>query len=74
MEEKGKTPAQLRREQLMDSRKNGYDRLSVADEAAMKGYCEDYKKFLDAAKTEREAVDETSAWPRPGALPPLPGA
>jgi len=30
----------------------------VADEAAMKGYCEDYKKFLDAAKTEREAVDE----------------
>ncbi len=59
MEEKGKTPAQLRREQLMDSRKNGYDRLSVADEAAMKGYCEDYKKFLDAAKTEREAVDET---------------
>ena len=58
MEEKEKTPAQIRREQLMSSPKNGYDRLSVEDEAAMKGYCEDYKKFLDAAKTEREAVDE----------------
>ena len=58
MEEKEKTPAQIRREQLMNSPKNGYDRLSVEDEAAMKGYCEDYKKFLDAAKTEREAVDE----------------
>ena len=58
MEEKIKTPAQQRREQLMNDKKNGYDRLSVADEAAMKGYCEDYKRFLDAAKTEREAVDE----------------
>lgn len=58
MDEKVKTPAQQRRDQLLDNKKNGYDRLSVADEAAMKGYCEDYKKFLDAAKTEREAVDE----------------
>ncbi len=58
MEEKEKTPAQLRREELLDPRKNGYDRLTAEDEEAMKGYCEDYKQFLDAAKTEREAVDE----------------
>lgn len=58
MEEKEKTPAQLRREALLDDRKNGYDRLTPEDEEAMQSYCEDYKKFLDAAKTEREAVDE----------------
>ena len=58
MDEKVKTPAQLRRERLLDDKKNGYDRLSAADETAMQSYCEDYKKFLDAAKTEREAVDE----------------
>ncbi len=58
MEEKEKTAGQLRREALLDQRKNGYDRLTAEDEAAMKSYCEDYKKFLDGAKTEREAVDE----------------
>lgn len=56
--EKQKTPGQLRRAALMDERKNGYDRLTPVDEAAMFAYCEEYKKFLDAAKTEREAVDE----------------
>ena len=59
MEEKEKTTGQLRREALLDERKNGYDRLTMEDEAAMNSYCEDYKRFLDAAKTEREAVDET---------------
>ena len=59
MENKEKTPAQLRREELMDNRTNGYDALSAEDEAAMQSYCEDYKKFLNAAKTEREAVSET---------------
>jgi len=58
MEEKAKTAGELRREALLDQRKNGYDRLTAEDEAAMKTYGEDYKKFLDAAKTEREAVDE----------------
>ncbi len=58
MEEKEKTQAQLRREALLDPRKNGYDRLTAEDEAGMKAYCENYKKFLNAAKTEREAVDE----------------
>ena len=59
MEEKQKTPSELRREALFDTPKNGYDRLSAEDEAAMKAYCEDYKKFLNSAKTERECVDET---------------
>jgi len=58
MEEKEKTPAQLRREELFQDKKNGYDRLTAEDEQAMGAYCEDYKHFLDAAKTEREAVDE----------------
>lgn len=59
MEEKQKTVGELRREALFDSPKNGYDRLTAEDEVAMKAYCEDYKKYLNAGKTERECVDET---------------
>lgn len=59
MEEKVKTIGDLRREALLDNPKNGYDRLTAEDEAAMKTYCEDYKRFLDAGKTERECVDES---------------
>lgn len=59
MEEKQKTAGELRRESLCYRQKNGYDRLSQEAEAAMKSYCEDYKRFLDAGKTERECVDET---------------
>ena len=44
-------------EKLLYAPKNGYDRLSAADEAAMDAYCEDYKKFLDNGKTERLCVD-----------------
>ena len=58
MEEKQKTAGELRREALLYQPKNGYDRLSAQDEADMKSYCEDYKKFLDAGKTERECVTE----------------
>ncbi|MEG2596770.1 MAG: aminopeptidase, partial [Ruthenibacterium sp.] len=49
----------MRREALFHDQKNGYDRISAEDEAAMQGYCEDYKKFLDGGKTERECVDLT---------------
>lgn len=35
--------------------------LSADDVAAADAYCEGYKKFLDAAKTEREAVNEAVA-------------
>ena len=36
MEDKKKTPGELRREALLYSPKNGYDRLSAEDEAAMR--------------------------------------
>ena len=49
------------RETLLFQPKHGYDRLTPADEAAMKGYCDDYKKFLDNGKTEREVVDTVVA-------------
>ena len=58
MEEKTKSVGELRREALCYKPKNGYDRLSPEDEKAMDVYCEDYKKFLDAGKTERECVSE----------------
>ena len=58
MEDKKKSVGELRREALCYAPKNGYDRISADEETAMRAYCEDYKKFLDAGKTERECVDE----------------
>lgn len=46
------------REQLCYSVKNGARTLSPEDIKAADAYCEAYKAFLDAAKTEREAVEE----------------
>ena len=46
------------KEQLLTRRKNGYDRMPEADHAAMEAYCEDYKAFLDASKTERLCAAE----------------
>ena len=46
------------KEQLLTRRKNGYDRMSDADRAAMEAYCADYKAFLDAGKTERLCAAE----------------
>ena len=59
MSEKEKTPGELRREALCYKQKNGWDRLAEGEEAALNAYCEDYKKFLDEGKTERECVDYT---------------
>ena len=47
------------RQQLLHTPKNGFDRMSDVDRAAMNAYCQDYMHFLDAAKTERESVTET---------------
>lgn len=46
-------------EELLINRKNGY--FQVRDEKIKKAddFCEDYKKFLDLSKTEREAVNFT---------------
>ena len=46
------------RAELFYEQKNGYDRIDTAERLAMEAYCEDYKAFLNAAKTEREAVAE----------------
>ena len=54
-----KTAAQLRREALTYEQKNGWDMLAEGEKTALETYCEDYKKFLDAGKTERECVDYT---------------
>ncbi|MCL2342850.1 MAG: aminopeptidase [Firmicutes bacterium] len=45
-----------RRERLFYSQKHGYDLISDAERADCDAYCEGYKRFLDAARTEREAV------------------
>ena len=74
MEEKQKTAGELRREALLYQPKNGYDRLSAQDEADMKSYCEDYKKFLDAGKTERECVTEAVRLAEAKGFKPSPAA
>ena len=48
-----KTKAELLEEQLFSKNENAWKN---ADEKAVQDFCEPYKKFLDAAKTEREAV------------------
>lgn len=45
------------RDKLLYAPKNGYDRISAADEEAMEAYCAEYKEFLDHGKTERLCVD-----------------
>jgi len=44
-------------EKLLYQPKNGYDRLTDADRAAMERYCADYRDFLDHGKTERLCVE-----------------
>ncbi len=49
----------MKREDLIYAPKNGYERISEADRAEMERYCRDYMAFMNAAKTEREAVTES---------------
>ena len=44
------------REKLLHRPKNGYDVLSPEEIGNMENYCQGYKQFLDAGKTERECV------------------
>ena len=71
MEENNKTQGDLRREAVLRTRKNGYDRLTPQDEIAMYRYCEDYKQFLNAGKTERECVDAALELARAQGFVPL---
>ena len=61
MENKEKTVAERLKEQLEYRPENGGKCLSEAVIAEADAYCEGYKRFLDAAKTEREAVIEAIA-------------
>lgn len=56
-----KKPWEERKDSLFLEKKNGYDLVDDQVVAAMEAYCEGYKRFLDAAKTEREAVDAAIA-------------
>jgi len=55
-EKKEKTAGELLREKLVMKSKNGFSKLSDEHLAVIDAYCEGYKKYLDDAKTEREAV------------------
>lgn len=46
------------REKLFYEQKNGYDIIGTEERVVLEEYCEEYKTFLDKAKTEREAVSE----------------
>ena len=47
-----------RKDKLFYQQKNGYELINDGELALVEGYCKDYMAFLDAAKTEREAVKE----------------
>lgn len=57
MEENNSVSKELK-EKLFLQRKNGYRRIDADEEKAVFAFAEDYKQFLDIAKTEREAVIE----------------
>ena len=61
MEEKEKTLGEQRREALFARKKNGWDRVNEETEEKIFSYCEDYKRFLDAGKTERRVVETAVA-------------
>ena len=48
----------LERDELFYNRKNAYDTVTEEEKAQIHTYCEGYKRYLDTAKTEREAVTE----------------
>ena len=43
-----------KRDALLNAKKNGWDRVDTATEAAIDSYCQGYKTFLDRGKTERD--------------------
>jgi len=46
------------KDELFYKKKSTFDRIDEAETARAYEYCEEYKSFLNAAKTEREAVSE----------------
>ena len=63
------------REQLFYEPKNGYDRIDTAERLALEDYCRAYMRFLNDARTEREAVrDAVALAEEAGFRPFVPGA
>lgn len=58
MEKDEKKPVKKIKEQLASDRRLVWDRLSPVEREEVFKFADDYKKFLDAAKTEREGVEE----------------
>lgn len=48
-----------KRDALLNAKKNGWDRVDTATEAAIDSYCQGYKTFLVRGKTERDCVTYT---------------
>lgn len=44
------------RSRLFYEQKNGYDLIDTKEQIALEKYCDDYKRFLNDSRTEREAV------------------
>ena len=55
------------RKELFYQPKHGYDRIDAKERAALEAYAEEYKTFLDTARTEREAVKLCALCSRHGA-------
>lgn len=53
-----KTEMKALKEKLLTTKKNGYDLLKADEYDAMDAYCEGYKAFLNAGKTERLCAAE----------------
>ena len=47
-----------KKKELFYQPKNGYDAVGTDEILAMEDYCRGYMRFLDDARTEREAVRE----------------
>ena len=58
MDSKEKTRSELMKEKLFSQKKNAYLKLDDSEINASYALCEEYKSFLDKAKTEREFVKE----------------
>lgn len=65
------TKYEAKRKELLNAPKNGYDRISEADLAAMEPYCKEYMDFISKCKIEREAVDWTVAVAESNGFVPL---
>ena len=56
------------RKKFFSERKNGYDLIKTPERKKMEAYCEGYKRFLNTARTEREASEEETAEPGESAV------